>query len=145
MNHLTTPWTSFEHCLPSCYHSKSQLRPLSRAHNMATQTSAVSAPYPASTKLEDQAATAALYVTKHGRNKSSNGNRFMDGDRLSPASMTLYKSFHTAPLTPHARCCRVSEICQPKGPPKLSLHGAEKGRLSGWRGGESRLGESKVI
>jgi hypothetical protein len=54
---------------------------------MATQTSAVTAPHITSTKLEDQAATAALYVTKHGRNKGSDRNRFMDGDRLSSAGM----------------------------------------------------------
>jgi hypothetical protein len=56
---------------------------------MATQTSAVTAPHATPTKLEDQAATAALYVTKYERNKGSDGNRFMDGDRISSASMTL--------------------------------------------------------
>jgi hypothetical protein len=59
---------------------------------MAMQTSAVTAPHTASTKLEDQAATAALYATKHERNKSSDGNRFMDGDRLSSTGMAIFKS-----------------------------------------------------
>ena len=64
---------------------------------MATQTSAVTAPHTTSTKLEGQAATAAIYVTKHKRNKGSDGNRFMDGDRLSSAGMTLSKSFRNSP------------------------------------------------
>lgn len=58
---------------------------------MATQTSAVNAPHPTSAKLEDQAATAALYVTKHERNKSSDRNRRMDGDMLSSTGMTIFQ------------------------------------------------------
>jgi hypothetical protein len=64
---------------------------------MATQTSAISVPHTTATKLVDQATTAALYVTKHDRNKSSDGNRFMDGDRLSSAGMTLFKSLRNTP------------------------------------------------
>jgi hypothetical protein len=51
---------------------------------MAMQTSS-NLPPTTSTKLEHQAATAALYVTKHERNKASDGDRFMDGDKLSSA------------------------------------------------------------
>jgi hypothetical protein len=59
---------------------------------MAMQTSAVTTPHIALTKLEDQAATAALYVTKHERNKNSDRNRFTDGDKLLSTSMTIFKS-----------------------------------------------------
>ena len=41
-----------------------------------------------STKLEDQAALAALYVTKYDKS-SKNGHEFLDGDhRLSSAGMS---------------------------------------------------------
>jgi hypothetical protein len=64
---------------------------------MATQTSAVGPSHTTSTKLEGQAATAALYVTKHERDKGSDGNRFMDSDRISSAGMAFSKSFRNSP------------------------------------------------
>jgi len=50
---------------------------------MATEVSALHAP---SAKLEDLAATAALYVKKHDRNAASNQNSYLDEeDKLSSA------------------------------------------------------------
>jgi hypothetical protein len=63
---------------------------------MATQTSAVSSAG-TSTKFEGQAATAAVYVTRHERNKGSDGNRFMGGDRIPSAGMTFSKSIRNNP------------------------------------------------
>lgn len=50
---------------------------------MATQTSALTVPHP---QAEDQAVTAALYVTKHERNKSSSGNISLDGENKLPST-----------------------------------------------------------
>jgi len=53
---------------------------------MATQTSAV-----ISAKLEDQATTAALYVTKSVQHGSFDGNPYLDsGNRTSSAGKAIY-------------------------------------------------------
>ena len=55
---------------------------------MATQTSAVVSA--SSTKLEDHAATAALYVTKPAQNNSLDAKSYLDSDyRLSSAGKSV--------------------------------------------------------
>jgi hypothetical protein len=59
---------------------------------MATQTSAVASAL--STKLEDQAATAALYVTKPAQSNSLDAKSYLDSDyRLSSAGKSVMFAF----------------------------------------------------
>jgi hypothetical protein len=97
---------------------------------MATQTSAVTAPHPhtSSSKLEDQAATAALYVTKHDRNKGSVGNRFLDGEnKLSPIGMSSETLLGNRPAKFHGLGAAASlKYASPRDLPSFPSSGLRK-------------------
>jgi len=98
--------------------------------NMATQTSAVSVSAPntgTSTKFGDQAATAAVYVTRYEQNKGSDGSRFMGGDRMSSAGMTFStKSIRNSPTNRWKGAAASLKYASPKDLPSFPSTGLRK-------------------
>lgn len=83
-----------------------------------------------SNKLEDQAATAALYVTNQNNQKPKTGHEFLDSDnKLSSAGKNPYTVHidHIASLISYSnRCSSIPQIRETSRFTKLPLCGIEQ-------------------